>query len=422
MSVVVIGVNNRTMPLDLFERLTVPGDLLRKALADLHSRLHVSEAVVLSTCNRTEVYVYAEKFHGAYQDVRDFLVEMSHLEPDAFSDHVYVGYDEEAVRHLFSVTSGLDSAVLGESEIQGQVKAAWEAARIEGVSGTTLNSVFRQALEVGKRVRNETGIARNITSVSHAAVAMASAELGGLEGRSVFVLGAGDMGEGMASILAGAGLSRIVFANRSVERAARLAARFDNGEAITLDALANELDMADVLLTSTGAQSLMVDQAELAEVMQRRAGRPLLIVDIAVPRDVDPSVSELSGVTLLDMDDLRAFADAGRREREAELGAAQQVIALQLERFRERQSARAVAPLVASFRSEAEAVRQSELQRFAPRLATLDDAQREMVEALTQGILGKLLHEPSVRLGEAAGSPRGDRLADALRDLFDLGP
>ncbi len=408
------------MPLDLFERVTVPAQRLDKALADLRARRHISEAVVLSTCNRTEVYVYAEKFHGAYQDVRDFLAESAQLAPEAFSDHIYLAYDDEAIRHLFSVASGLDSAVLGENEIQGQVKQAWETARLEGGSGSVLNQLFRHALEVGKRVRTETGISRNITSVSQAAVAMASQRLGGLAGRDIIVLGAGDMGEGMAATLDGAGLGSIVFANRSAERAQRLAERFDCGKAITLDALPDHLDTADALLTSTGAQSLMVEQAELAEVMSRRNSKPLLIVDIAVPRDVDPAVGSLDGVTLLDMDDLRAFADAGRRERETELAAARRVVAEQLDRFAESQSARQVAPLVASFRSNAEAIRQAELERFAAKLAHLDDEQREMVEALTQGILGKLLHEPSVRIGEAAGTPRGERLADALRDLFDL--
>lgn len=420
MSVVVIGVNNRTMPLDLFERLTVPGERLTKALADLCGRRHVSEAVVLSTCNRTEVYVYAERFHGAYQDVRDFLAEGAGLAPEDFADHVYASYDDEAVRHLFSVTAGLDSAVLGESEIQGQVKNAWESARAEGAAATALNAMFRHALEVGKRVRTETGISRNITSVAHAAVAMADERLGGLAGRRVLVLGAGDMGRGMAQMLGEADLDQIVFANRSVERASELASSFANGQAIPLNALADELDHVDALLTSTGAQSLMVDQAALAEVVSRRNGRPLLIVDIAVPRDVDPSAGELPGVTLLDMADLRTFAQQGRRERETELSAARRVIGAEIERFVDTQSARQVAPLVASFRANAEAVRQNEFDRFAARLASLDDHQRETVEALTQGILGKLLHEPSVRLGEAAGTPRGERLADALRDLFDL--
>lgn len=417
-SVVVIGVNNRTMPLDLFERLAVAGDGVTKALVDLSGRRHVSEVVLVSTCNRTEVYAYAEKFHGAFQDVRDFLSEVSGLAPEDFADHLYVHYDNEAVRHLFSVAAGLDSAVLGDTEIQRQVKSAWELARVEGASGASLNALFRHALEVGKRVRTDTGVARHIASVSQAAVAMAAEHLGGLAGREVLVLGAGEMGQGMAAALASAKLGRLTFANRSVERAEDLAHRV-GGDAIDLSGLLPALDRVDVLLTSTGAQSLMVDRFELDEVMARRS-HPLLIIDIAVPRDIDPAVAGIDGITLLDMDDVQAYADAGRRERQAEVGFARTLVAQEVERYLELQSARQVAPLVAAFRRNAEAVRRAELDRFSSRMAGLDDDARATVEAITQGILGKLLHEPTVRLNEAAGTPKGDRLADALRELFDL--
>ncbi len=403
MSVVVIGVNNRTMPLELFERLAITPDAMPKALADLATRRHVSEVVLVSTCNRTEVYAYAEKFHGAYQDVRDFLAESAHLAPEDFADHVTVHYDAEAVRHLFSVTAGLDSAVLGENEIQRQVKNAWETAQDEGTVGPSLNALFRHALEVGKAVRTDTGISRNIASVSHAAVAMADRHLGGLAGRRVLVLGAGEMGRGMAATLASADLGAITFANRSLDRARSLAEQV-GGDVISLDGLVGALDQADVLLTSTGAQSLMVDLDEMAQVMDSRNGRPLLIVDLAVPRDVDPAVASLDGVTLFDMDDIGAFADAGRREREAELGNARAVITTELDRYLELVSARQVAPLVASFRSEAEAIRVAELARHNAKLAQLDDEARAAVEAITQGILGKLLHEPTVRLNQAAGT------------------
>jgi glutamyl-tRNA reductase len=418
-SLVAIGVNNRTMPLDLFERVTVGPDRLAKALADVGARDNVSEAVVLSTCNRTEVYVNAERFHGAYQDVRDFLAESAYIAPEDFSDHLYVHYDNEAMRHLCNVTCGLDSAVLGENEIQRQVKDAWGMARVEGAAGPFLNDVFRHALEVGKLVRTNTAISRSITSVSQAAVVMADEHLGGLAGGRVLVLGAGDMGQGMAATLAGTDLESITFVNRSLDRAQRLADQV-GGMALPLTSLAKALDGADVLFTSTGATSLMVDQAELAEVMDRRSGQPLLIVDIAVPRDVDPAAADLAGVTLLDMNDLRAFADEGRRGREAELSKVRGLISAEVDRYLDQQSARKVAPLVASFRANAEAIRESELDRFGKRLAHLTDEDRATVEALTRGLLGKLLHEPTVRLNEASGSTRGDRLADSLRDLFDL--
>ncbi|MEO7427876.1 MAG: glutamyl-tRNA reductase, partial [Acidimicrobiales bacterium] len=222
MSVVVIGLNHRSTPLDLLERMTIADVALPKALHDLISRGDVSEAVVLSTCNRTEVYAVAERFHGAYQDIRDFLAEIAFLAPEDFSDHLYTHYDAPAVAHLFAVAAGLDSAVLGESEILGQVKVAWDRAREEGAAGPGLNLLFRHALEAGKRARSETSIGRNVTSVSQAAVALAADRVGGLAGRRVLVLGAGEMGEAMTFGLAKAGVAGIAVANRTWDRAEAL--------------------------------------------------------------------------------------------------------------------------------------------------------------------------------------------------------
>ena len=416
MSVLAIGLNHRSAPLGLLERMTIDESSLPKALADLIGRDHVSEAVVLSTCNRIEVYVFAETFHGAFQNVRDFLSETAHIPPEQFSDALYAHYEADAVSHLFSVACGLDSAVLGENEIQGQVKSAWETARLEGTCGTSLNSLFRHAAEVGKRARTETGISQHITSVSHAAVALAAEQLDGLSGRRLMVLGAGDMGEGMASSLTKSGAAEVVVANRTTGRAEELAQRI-GGRAVSLDEMSTDLAVVDVLLTSTGASSLILEHCDVAEIMAQRANRPLLIVDVAVPRDVDPAAGDLDGVTLLDMDDLRAFADRGLRERRAELDRVRSIIDDELSRYLDYSSAREAAPLIAAFRTRAEVLRKEELDRHT---VGLSPAEREAVEAATRGLMGKLLHEPTVRLKDAAGSPRGDRLAEALRDLFDL--
>ena len=396
--------------------MTIDESALPKALADLISREHVSEAVVLSTCNRIEVYVFAETFHGAFQNVRDFLAETAHVAPEEFSDALYAHYEADAVSHLFSVACGLDSAVLGENEIQGQVKSAWETARLEGTCGSSLNNLFRHATEVGKRARTETGISRHITSVSQAAVALATERLDGLAGRQLMVLGAGDMGEGMAASLARSEAAEVVVANRTTGRAEELAQRI-GGRAVGLHEMSAELAVVDVLLTSTGASSMILEHCDVAEIMAERANRPLLIVDVAVPRDVDPAAGDLDGVTLLDMDDLRAFADRGLRERRAELDRVRGIIDDELNRYLDHSSAREAAPLIAAFRTRAEILRKEELDRYA---GGLSPAEREAVEAATRGLVGKLLHEPTVRLKDAAGSPRGDRLAEALRDLFDL--
>jgi len=418
-SLVVIGLNHRSVPLELLERMTIDDARLPKALHDVVARDHVSEAVVLSTCNRTEIYVVAEKFHGAYADVRNFLADMTYLPPEVFSDHLYVHYDTDAVEHLFRVAASLDSAVVGEAEILGQVRHAWEQAQIEGATGSSTNLLFRHALEVGKRARTETAIGRNIASVSTAAVAMATERLGPLEGKRVLVLGAGDMGEGMVRSIVASGVDDVRIANRTWERSCELAAKV-GGSAIRLADLNDALTEVDLLLTGTGATSIMLEHSDLSRIMAAREGRPVLIVDVAVPRDVDPAAADLPGVTLLDMDDLRAFADAGQRERSREVGKVREMIAEEIERFTALVSAREVAPLVAALRENAEAIRAAELDRFRSKLASLDPHQAEAVEALTKGIVAKLLHDPTIGLKDAAGSPKGERLAEALRDLFDL--
>lgn len=419
MSVVVIGLNHRTMPLDLFERMTVDGARLPKALHDLAARDHLGEVVVLSTCNRTEVYAIAERFHGAYADVRNFLAELAFVAPDEFADHLYVHYDAEAIRHLFSVAAGLDSAVIGEAEILGQVRSSWERAGEEGTAGPVLNLLFRHALETGKRARTDTDIARGTASVSHAAVEMAAERLGDLAGRRVLIMGAGDMAEGMATALQGAGVADVLVANRTWRKARALADKV-GGQAVRLSDLSTALLEVDLLLTSTGATVPVVEHDDFAPVMAERAGRPLLIVDIAVPRDVDPAVAQLDGVTLLNIDDLRRFAQAGVERRSHELAAVEAIIDEELSRFRSAASARGAAPLVAALRQHAESVRAAELERFAAKLDGLDERQREAVEALTKGLVAKLLHQPTVTLKDTAGSATGERLADAARQLFDL--
>jgi glutamyl-tRNA reductase len=407
------------MPLDLFERLTVDGARLPKALHDLAARQHLGEVVVLSTCNRTEVYALAERFHGAYGDVRDFLAELAYVTPDEFTDHLYVHYDNEAVRHLFTVAAGLDSAVLGEAEILGQVRTAWERAGEEQTTGPVLNLLFRHALETGKRARTDTDIARGTASVSHAAVEMAAERLGDLTGKRVLVMGAGEMAEGMATALQRAGVTDVFVANRTWRKARALADRI-GGQAVRLSDLPIALVEVDLLLTSTGATVPVVEHDDFAPVMAERAGRPLLIVDIAVPRDVDPTVRHLPGVTLLDINDLRTFAQAGVERRAHELAAVEEIIDEEIARFRTAASARSAAPVVGALHRWADDLRDAELARFDARLEGLDARQRDAVEALAKGLVQKLLHRPSVALKEHAGTPTGDRLAEATRQLYDL--
>ncbi len=419
MSVVVIGANHRTAPLDLLEKMALDGERLEKYLTALSYRDHITEAVIVSTCNRTEIYVVAERFHDAYRDVRDLVSDLTYLPPDEFTDHLDVSWDADAVRHLFSVASGLDSVVIGEHEILGQVRTAWDAARELGTAGPQLNLLFRSALECGKRARTETAISRSVTSVSQAAVVMATERLGTIAGASVVVLGAGAMGRGMVNLVSDLSPASITVVNRSPERAAELASAV-HGRSAVLDDLVSELAPADVLFSATGAPAALVSRADMELVMAARNGRPLLIVDIAVPRDIEPSIESIDGVELLDMVALQSLCDRGVAERRRELPAVELIIDHEIERWADRASSRQVAPLLAEMFGSADQVRLGELDRFAPKLATMDPAQREIVEALTKSIVAKLIHPPTVQLKDAAGTARGDRLAAAMRDLFRL--
>src|SRR5688572_28589491 len=332
MSLVVVGLNHRTVPVELLERMAVPPSALPKALHSLTQREHLAEVVLLSTCNRTEVYARYTTFHPAVQDLLDFLTDQSAVPPDEITDHLYTYHNDAAVAHLIGVAAGVDSMIVGEAEILGQVREAWLAAEREGTTGQLMSRVCRQSIEDGKRSRTETAIGRNPASISSAAVTVAGQRLGSLEGRNVLVIGAGDVGEGLAVALAGAGVHEVVVANRTPERAAALARRVD-GRAIALDEVAAELERTDVLLASTAADAVLLERSDFETVMEQRGGRALLVVDVAVPRDIDPGVAEVFGVTLLDIDDLKAFAEQSLQQRRQEVGKVREIITAELDRF-----------------------------------------------------------------------------------------
>jgi glutamyl-tRNA reductase len=418
MSIVVIGVNHRTSPIELLEKLIIADAAMPKALHSLSVRDDIREAVVLSTCNRTEVYAVVERFHGAYSDIRDFLCETSGIPADEMTPLLYSRHDDEAISHLFEVTAGLDSPVLGETQVVGQVRNAWETAMTEGSSRSNLNLLFRYALEVGKRARTETGISRSTASVSHAAVEMTEDIIGPLAGKRVLVIGAGEMGEGVATALAREGASTITVLNRTRSRGEALAEKV-GAQVADFSSLLQELSAADVVVACTGAGGTVIDAHMLLQARSEITS-PLLIVDIALPRDVEASVADLAGVSLRDLDDLSRWAQRGLDQRAAEVDQVRGIISEEVERFTLEQAQRQAAPLVAQLREVVESIRATELDRFGARLTDLTDEQREVLESITRGIVAKLLHTPSVRLREAAGTPQGERLSAAVRDLFNL--
>ena len=426
MSAFVVGLNHRSAPLALLERVGVPEVRLEKALAGLRGLEHVQEAVVVSTCNRVEVYAFAATFHGAYENVREFLAEFSYTPLGEFSPQLYSLFGADAVAHLFRVVSGLDSAVLGETEIQGQVKRAWESAQREGTAGPELNRLFRHALQTGKRVRSNTSVGtEKISSVCEAAVGLLQQELGDLSGRRALMLGTGEVGQTGARILSEMGLAEVCVASRTWQRASHLAAEV-GGRAVHLDELGEELLEMDFLISATGAPSLMLERNDLAEVMERRAGQgKLVVLDLAVPRDVDPMAAGVDGVTLFDITDVQSFvAEASAvAETEASLEEthrAQAIINEEVENHLAADSAEAMAPLIVDFRRSICDISQSEFDRFESQLASLSGEQRESVEALVHSIVNKVLHTPTARIRESADSSESEVLGEALRDLFDL--
>jgi len=424
LSVVVVGVHERDAPLDLFDRLSVPATELSKSLRLLADSSSISEVVLVSTCMRVEVYAVVERFHDAISDIEEFFVARAgggHRDLEGLRDHLVVAYDDAAVTHLLEVAAGIDSPVLGEGEILRQVRDAVEVARGEHVSGPVLEILFRHALEAGKRARSETKIASGITSLAHAAVALAGQHFPeGLADRRVLVVGAGEMASGMGrALLRSRGELTVEVTSRTLAHAAELAGSI-GGRAVPLARLHEALAQADVVLSSTTAPGLVIDSEALATARGSRDASPLVVIDTAVPRDVDPAVGEIPGVTLLDLDDVRFFAEQKMAGRRAEVTAVEQLLADELERYRSATAARAVAPVVAALHAEAEVLRAREFERYARRLSGLDPETREAVEQLTRGIVAKILHTPSVRVKQAAGSARGERLAEALRALFDL--
>jgi glutamyl-tRNA reductase len=412
-------VNHRTSPLRVLERVAVGAEAMPKALHALSSKDNIREAVVLSTCNRTEVYAVTEKFHAAYDDIAEFFCELGGLHSDELNQHLYSQHDDAAVRHLFEVACGLDSAVIGENEILGQVRDAWSLAQASGAARTTLNLLFRHALETGKRARSETGISRSTTSIAFAAVEMARELLGTLAYRKVLIVGAGTMGEGVAVALSMNSTTEVTVINRTESRGRDLAERL--GAAMRpMDELREALLDTDVVVTCIGSGNFILDHEMIEPIMASRSGRTLFIVDISVPRDVEEIVGSIEGVELRNLDDLRDWVRSGVENREGEATKVVAIVAEEVERYGLDSTARQAAPLIAAMHATAEQIRVTEVERHARRLADLSPEHADAIEALTRGIVAKLLHEPSVRLKENAGTPQGERLADALRDLFDL--
>ena len=396
MNLLLVGTSHRRAPVEVRERVAVDPD----AAAEIASRLaDGGEAVCLSTCNRTEIYLAAPDSGDADQRATRALSELAGVEPSQLEPHLYRLEQEAATVHLFRVAAGLDSLVPGESEILGQVRTAYERGKV----GPLLDRLFSHALHTGKKVRTDTAIAESPGTTSSAAAALAAQVFGDLEGSRIAIVGAGKIGSRAARRLTKRGASLSFVANRTEARARELAAEL-GGSTVPLERLVEALDDADIVVSSTSSPDFVLTRDELARVLPARKGRPLLLIDLAVPRDLDPAINELPDCYLYDIDDLEAVVHETARGREAEFAKAEAIAVDEAERFREWLATRDVAPTIASIRERAEAIRRSELAKASGRLAGLSERERNAVESLTSQIVNKLLHEPIVRLKEAAAA------------------
>jgi glutamyl-tRNA reductase len=412
-TLVLVGISHRVAPVEVRELLALTlaraGEVARELAGES------AEAVCLSTCNRTELYASAADAEAVEEQALQLLAETSGLSVDELHGVLYRLRDEAAALHLFRVAGGLDSMVPGEGEILGQVRAAYEA----GASGPFLDRLFRQALHAGKKVRSETAIGENPASVSSAAAALVEQVFGDLGACRILLVGAGKTGELAARNLTSRGARIALVANRSPDKAAELAVRF-GGEPVALDRLGEALTSVDVVVSSTSASGFVLTRADVQRELPARRGRPLFLIDIAVPRDLDPAIHELDGCYLYDIDDLQSVVVESLAGRRQEASRAEAIVAAEAERFREWQASLEVVPAIASLRARAEAIRAAELERARSRLARLTEGERAAVESITAQIVNKLLHLPTVRMKEAAAGADGAVYAETVRHLFGL--
>ena len=418
-TILALGVSHKTAPVALRERLALPEGRAAGFLSELVTHPGVREAVAISTCNRTELYMVAGDPVEAESAALGALSRQADMAPTELLGRLYALRDDEAVRHLFSVAAGLDSMIVGEAEVQGQVKRAYELALVEGVTGPISNRLFRDALAAGKRVRTETAIGRSRVSVSTVAVDLARATLGELRSRRVLIVGAGENGELTAQALHQRGAKTVFVANRRYDRAIGLAQRF-GGVAVRFDDLPVQLAEADIVVTCTSSPHQILGRDELALVLEQRDGRPLLAIDIAVPRDIEPSVRDLAGITLYDMDDLQREVARNLSVREAEATRARSLIEDEAERFGRWIGSLDVVPTIAALRELGEEIVQQVLRENESRWVALSDEDRERVEVLARAVVNRLLHEPTLRLKDATERDASYHYVQALRELFAI--
>src|SRR6267142_780839 len=412
-----IGVNHNTAPVEVRERLAIPESRLPEACKKLAEHPGIEEGMILSTCNRVEIL--ANTKNGAGADLRGFLQNYFHLDHAELDRHLYEYTEQEAVRHLFRVAASLDSMVVGEPQILGQVKEAYATARAVGAVRAQLDQLVTRAFAVAKRVRTETAVGSSSVSIASVAVELAKKIFGNLSGKQVYLVGAGKMSELAARHLMAHGCASIFVENRTYDRAVSLAYKF-KGQAIHFEDLHNTCDRADIVITSTGAPHAIFRREHGEAFLARRRNRPMFFIDIAVPRDVDPAMNKLDGIFVYDIDDLQQAVAGHVADRRKEAERAEAIVTLEVQRFQARIQTLDVVPTIVSLQDHLETIRQAEIDRVRGRLGPMSPEQELAVEALTRGIISKIMHTPISTLKTAVSQTEATTVVDIVRWLFDL--
>ncbi len=419
MNFTLLGINHRTAPVEVRERMNISEARLAGALTDLVHRDGIEEGLILSTCNRVEVLTRAADDVEAEPIMRQFLAEHHHCDLALYAPHFYRRRQQEVIAHLFRVASSLDSMILGEPQILGQLKQAHAVARSVGALNGALNELVLQALAVAKRVRRETSIGAAAVSASYAAVELAKKIFGNLDGKVIFILGAGKMSEIAAKHLLRSGASAIFVSNRTYERAVELAGVF-HGTALRFDEFSEQAPKADIMIVSTAAPHYVIRHEDVQRWLAARKNRRMFFVDMAVPRNVEPSVNQIENAFVYDIDDLGQVVEANKKQREREAVWAEEIIQQEVQKTLRRMASREVVPTILALERRLEEIRENEFDRYHGRLAGLSADQRQAVEALSRGILSKIIHGPITELKSGVGQPEQSSLVETVRKIFGL--
>lgn len=419
MYIIVVGLNYKTAPVEIREKLTFQPDELFEAMKQLKTKKSVLENVIVSTCNRTEIYAVVDQIHTGRYYIKAFLADWFGLDKDEISPYLSILEQDGALEHLYRVASGLDSMILGETQILGQVRTSFLLAQENQTVGTIFNQLFKQVITLAKRSHSETDIGANAVSVSYAAVELAKKIFGDLRTKHVLILGAGKMGELAAKNLHGSGVGKVTVMNRTLQKAEELANRFD-GTAKDLNELQCGLVEADILISSTGAKDLVITKEMMIHVEKMRKGRPLFMVDIAVPRDLDPKLAELESIFLYDIDDLQGIVEANLQERKVAAEQIELMIELEIVQFKQWVNTLGVVPVISALRQKALTVQAETMQSIERKMPNLTDREKKVLNKHTKSIINQLLKDPIVKVKELSAEPNAQESLELFKKIFNI--